>query len=282
MKVMITGAGGLLGAALVPALQARRDDVFAFRHAECDVTDAAAYAARARECRPEWILHLAAHTKVDACEQEPERASLVNAFGARNAAAAASECGAALLYVSTDYVFDGRATRPYEPGDPVAPLGVYGRTKWAGEEAVRELCARHAIVRTSWLFGPGGANFVDTMLDKARAGHALTVVDDQTGSPTYTPDLAAQLLRLADGRHFGTFHCTNSGSATWRELAQHAIAAAGLDVKVAPITTAELGRPAPRPAYSVLGNDWTERLTGRRMPEWRDAVERHVRSKVAA
>lgn len=276
MRALVTGAGGLFAAALVPALEARGDAVLALRRADCDVTRLEDLASRAKAFAPDWIFHCAAHTRVDDCEADEARAQLVNGLGARNAALAANAAGAGLLFLSTDYVFGGGANRPIAPYDPAAPLGAYGRSKWAGEQAVREVWARHVIVRTSWLFGPGGANFVDTILGRARGGHPLAVVDDQRGSPTFTRDLAAQVLRLVDGGQLGTFHCTNSGDCTWHELATFVVAQAGLGSEVKRLSSAELGRPAPRPAYSVLDNGWTDSVTGRSMPRWEDAVKRHL------
>lgn len=280
MRVVITGAAGLLAAAVLPALRDSGHETFPLGR-DVDVSDHRALLHAVAPHRPDWIFHLAAFTKVDLCESDAARAHLVNGLGARNAAMAALQSGAALLAVSTDYVFDGALGRPYHEYDATRPLSVYGQSKWAGEEAIREVCPRHTIVRTSWLFGKGGPNFVDTIVGRAREGQPLSVVDDQRGSPTYTPDLAAQLVRLADGGHFGTFHCTNAGEATWYDLAGHALRASGLDVKMERTTTARLARPAPRPAYSVLDNTWTERVTGSRMPEWRDAVDRHLRSHAA-
>ena len=206
----------------------------------------------------------------------------MNALGARNAALAAGSCGAAVLALSTDYVFDGTATAPYAEDAPAAPASAYGASKWAGEQAVRAVTARHAIVRTSWLFGPGGANFVDTILTRARAGQALHVVGDQRGSPTFTGDLAQGLRRLLEADAAGTFHCTNSGDCTWYDLAAHALACAGLDVPLARTDTASFPRPARRPAYSVLSNGRFEQVTGWRMPPWRDAVRRHLEATAGA
>lgn len=280
MRVVITGATGLLAAAVLPALRDAGHETFPLPR-DVDVTDPQALLHAVAPHRPDWIFHLAAFTKVDECETREGHAQLVNGLGSRNAAIAAIRADAALLALSTDYVFDGRSSRPYFEHDLPAPLGAYGRSKWAGEQAIRGLCPRATIVRTSWLFGRGGPNFVDTILARARAGQAIAVVDDQRGSPTATRDLAARLLRLAESDAFGTFHCTNAGEATWHDLATHAVACAGLDVRVERTSTAKLGRPAPRPPYSVLDNGWIERVTGEPMPDWRDAVERHVRSSAA-
>ncbi len=281
MKVLVTGAAGMLGHALMPALAAAGHEALGLDLPELDVTDFDAMCARARAFAPDWIAHLAAFTRVDDCESRPDQAFRVNGLGPRNAALAAAACGGALLAISTDYVFDGAAARPYREYDPAGPRPVYGASKWAGEQAVRELLPRHAIVRTSWLFGPGGPNFVDTILERARSGAALRVVDDQRGSPTFTLDLAPALVHLMESGQYGTFHCTNSGDCTWHDLAAEALSAARLEAPLAPCTTADFPRPAPRPAYSVLSNETFEAATGRRLPPWADAVRRHVASRAA-
>lgn len=275
MRIAVTGAAGLLAAAVLPVLRAAGHETHALGR-EVDVTDPAALRHAIAPIRPDWIVHLAAFTRVDECESDERRAHLVNGLGARNAARAAAGSDASLLALSTDYVFDGRAGRPCFEYDVAAPLNAYGRSKWAGEQAIRELAPRHAIVRTAWLFGPGGRNFVDTMVERARSGQPLAVVDDQRGSPTYTRDLADQMLRIIEGRHFGTFHVVNAGAATWHELASHAVARAGMRVTIGRLTTAELGRPAPRPACSVLDATASERVIGHALPDWRDAVDRHL------
>jgi dTDP-4-dehydrorhamnose reductase len=294
MKVMVTGASGMLGHALVPRLEAAGHDVVAVRHPQdaqapppgdpahhretrpIDVTDYPALLAAALETRPDWVVHLAAWTDVDGCEADPDRAFLVNGLGARNASLAAAEAGAAVLAMSTDYVFEGSVPAPRREQDPVSPLGAYGRSKAAGEQGVREVNTRHAIVRTSWLYGAGGKNFVDTILSRARAGGPLRVVDDQRGSPTWTADLAEGVLALLDARQFGTYHVTGSGDCTWHEFAVAICETAGVKAEVAAISSAELVRAAKRPAYSVLHNGNYEHVTGRRMPHWRDALARYL------
>jgi len=276
VRVLVTGAAGMLGQAVMPALAAAGHAALGLDLPELDVTRLEPLQRAVRGFRPDWVFHLAALTKVDECEARRDEAFLVNGQGARHAALAAVEAGAALLALSTDYVFDGTATSPYGESDDAHPQSVYGASKWAGEQAVREVHPRHAIVRTSWLFGPGGVNFVDTILARARAGEPLRVVDDQRGSPTFTRDLAQGLLRLMAAGAAGTYHCTNSGDCTWYELAVHAVASAGLDVPLERTDTAAFPRPAKRPAYSVLGNTSFEMVTGWRMPAWPDAVERHL------
>jgi dTDP-4-dehydrorhamnose reductase len=274
--VLVTGAAGMLGRAVMPALAAAGHTPLGLDLPGLDVTHFAPLERAARDFRPDWLFHLAALTRVDECEARRDEAFLVNAEGARNAALVAAGMGAGVLALSTDYVFDGAATRPYREADPVRPQSVYGASKWEGEKAVRAGNPRHLVVRTSWLFGAGGTNFVDTILSRARAGESLRVVDDQRGSPTFTADLAHGLLRLVAGAAPGTYHCTNSGECTWYDLAAHALACAGLDTPLGRTDTASFPRPAKRPAYSVLGNTLFEQATGWRMPEWQDAVRRHV------
>lgn len=278
MRVMVTGAGGLLGHAVVPVLRAKGDDVHAFTHAELDVTDGAKFTARATAVKPDWIFHLAAWAKVDDCEADPARAHRVNAEGSRHAAEAAKAAGAALLAISSDYVFDGTATTPWHEDDPTGPLNAYGASKLEGERAIRATGVRHLVVRTAWLFGDGGGNFVDSILKRARSGAPLAVVDDQRGSPTYTPDLAEGLRRLAGTAENGTYHVVNEGTASWHDLAAAAVKEAGLAVDVGRTTTAALARPARRPAYSALATGKFAAATGWKLPHWTDAVARHVRT----
>lgn len=283
MNLIVTGAAGMLAKALVPSLEAAGHDVLAPVEAEFDVTSPPASLVHDIEAwRTDWVIHLAAFTKVDECESQPERAREVNAEGSRNVAIAAHQAGAGVVAISTDYVFDGRGTTPYHEDQPAAPQSVYGRTKWEGEQAVRETVSRHQIVRTAWLYGAGGPNFVDTILRKARAGEPLKVVDDQRGSPTSAADLAEALVKLAVAGQYGTYHCTNAGDCTWHELAVHALARAGLGSPVARIDSATLARPARRPAYSVLSNLMFEHVTGHRMAHWQDAVDRYLGTKSAA
>jgi len=227
----------------------------------------------ARE-RPDWIVNCAAYTQVDRAEAEPEIAQRVNAAGAANLARAARITGARLLHMSTDYVFDGRAARPYREDDPVGPLNVYGRTKLAGEQAVRDIMPdAHLIVRTQWLFGPGGANFVATIVRLARERSELKVVNDQHGRPTYAPDLAAALWKLVACGARGTVHCANEGAATWFELATAAVAAAGLRTAVVPCSTGDMPRPARRPPYSVLDCTRYEGIAGSPLRPWQLALK---------
>jgi dTDP-4-dehydrorhamnose reductase len=274
--VLVTGANGMLAQALVPALERSGHEVLGVDVQDADISRPDALRHALRTFPPDWIFHLAAFTRVDDCESRPDEAYRVNGFGARNVALAAAGAGAAILALSTDYVFDGSASSPYREYDRTNPQSVYGASKWAGEQGVREVHPRHIIVRAAWLYGRGGVNFVDTILKRAAAGKPLRVVDDQRGAPTWTEDLAPALIRLAERGLHGTFHVTNSGDCTWHEFARHIVERAGLEVPVATTSSAALGRPAPRPAYSVLSNQFFEDGTGTRLPQWQEAVDRYL------
>jgi len=282
VKALVTGAGGMLGRALIPALEHGGHQVRALTHADVDVTQLAALERAAAEFRPDWVFHLAAFTKVDDCERQADHAFLVNGLGARNAALAAASVGASLVHVSTDYVFDGAKLSPYREYDDPGPLSVYGASKLAGERAVREVLPRHQIVRTSWLYGAGGPNFVDTILAKARAGDALKIVTDQRGAPTWTEDLADALVRLAVTGQYGTYHVTNDGFCTWHEFAVFFLAEAGIPIEVGTTDSLRFARPARRPANSTLSNLLYQQVTGHRLPDWQDAVRRYLHSRAAA
>lgn len=252
MKVLITGAGGALGRDLVSAFDGH--DVVAASHEQLDVSDRDAVLQALGASAPDAVVHAGAWTNVDGCELDPDRAFAVNALGTRHIVEAARLVRARVCYVSTDYVFDGHANQPYVEWDPTNPVSMYGRSKLGGE---RELGPEDAVVRTSWVCGRWGKNFVKTIFERARSGQALTVVDDQHGCPTFTEDLAEMIRRLVVERRPGIFHVTNQGPTTWFALAREVAGLGGLDPEqVQPITTAELDppRPAPRPAYSVLDN----------------------------
>src|SRR3954469_14738285 len=251
MRTVVVGAGGMLGQDVAPLA-----DV-ALTRAQLDVTDRDA--VREALSADDVAINCAAWTDVDGAEEHEDEAMRINRDGARNVAEAAG----AVLYVSTDYVFDGTKREPYVPSDPVNPLSAYGRTKLAGERATAEANPRHFIARSSWLFGAGGANFVDTILRLASERDSLRVVDDQTGSPTFTGHLGPALVALAQTEDYGIHHLAAAGSCSWFEFAREILARAGLDTPVEPCTTEEFPRPAPRPAYSVLGGGlppWTEGL----------------------
>jgi len=274
VNVLVTGAGGMLAQAVVPALSAAGHAVTPL--VDLDVTRADDVRGAMAEARPDWVFHLAAFTDVDGCESRPEHAMLVNGDGSGHVASAAAEVGAAVLAMSSDYVFPGDDPTPRREDDPTGPLSAYGRSKLAGELAVRAANPRHAIVRTAWLYGRGGKNFVDTIRARALAGGPLAVVDDQRGSPTWTEDLAGALVGLMERGAEGTFHATNEGACTWHEFAVVICALAGATVPVGHISSADLARPAKRPAFSVLDTTRLQRALGRALPHWRDALTRYL------
>jgi dTDP-4-dehydrorhamnose reductase len=248
---VVTGAGGMLGRAVLAQFAATRV-VTAQRRADCDLADRDATLRWFEAQQPRLIVHCAAWADVDGCEADPERAWRDNAEAARNVALAAAATGAALVHVSTDYVFAGDKATAYVEDDAPAPLGIYGRTKHAAEEHVQRHAPRAWIVRTSWLFGPGGRNFVRTIAGLVAVRDEIRVVDDQRGCPTYTHDLAAALAVVSGGLEFGIYHLTNAGACSWFELATAIAARLGSGCRVVPCTTAEFPRPAPRPRNSVL------------------------------
>jgi len=259
MRVFITGAGGQLGVDLVTATNRAgpHHEVIAAGHDRLDVADRDAVLQAITSTSPDVIVHAGAWTAVDACEADPDRAFAVNALGSRHVAEAAGRAGSHLIYVSTDYVFDGRRQEPYREWDATNPLSVYGRSKLGGEVEVRCLVPGATVVRTSWVCGANGANMVKTVLRLAAERPELAFVDDQHGCPTFTEDLAGMILQLAAARLPGVFHVTNQGPTTWYRFACEVLTAAGADRSIVrPITTAELQppRPAPRPANSVLDN----------------------------
>lgn len=279
MRVVVTGAGGQLGRELVAALAGHEVTGLDRRAVDVGDRDAVLQAVTARS--PDVVVHAAAWTDVDGCERDPDRAYRVNALGTRHVAEAARLAGAHLCYVSTDYVFAGDEQRAYTEWDEPRPRSAYGRSKLGGE---RELGPGDTVVRTSWLCGRHGRNFVKTMLLLAAEQDEIRVVDDQHGSPTFAADLAGAVRRLAVARLPGTYHVTNAGHTTWFTLARETLAAAGMEPeKVRPVATAELDppRPAPRPAWSVLDNA-ALRLSGLPLlPDYHEPLERLVRELVA-
>jgi dTDP-4-dehydrorhamnose reductase len=275
MRLLITGAAGMLGTDVVAAAAAH--DVIGLARADLDIADAASVRAAVRDVRPEAIVNCAAWTDVDGAETAEAQACAINGDGAGHVAAAAAEAGAHVVHVSTDYVFAGDAAEPYREDDPTGPRTAYGRSKLAGERAVAAAAPQgHAIVRTAWLFGPHGRNFVDTMLGLAATRDELSVVDDQLGCPTYTGHLAAALLRIAERRTRGVLHVAGGGACTWFALARETFARAGLNVTVHPCATADFPRPAPRPAYSVLRST---RSDAPALAPWQEGLAAHLAAR---
>lgn len=254
MKVLVTGARGMLGQDLVPILRDHGHTPVACDRATLDITDPAQIQAVFAQERPDVVIQCAAYTNVDGAETDVEGAFRINATGTQLVALACQAARIPLVYVSTDYVFDGTLGRPYREYDATNPQSIYGQSKYAGERHVQELLDRFYIVRTSWLYGRHGKNFVETMRKLGREKPQLSVVADQFGSPTWTVPLAHAIARLIETGRYGTYHATGRGETTWHGFTQKILALEGLEIPVLPITTAELGRPAPRPAYSVLEN----------------------------
>jgi dTDP-4-dehydrorhamnose reductase len=251
MKVLVTGANGQLGADVVAVFGAKFEVVGLSRE-QLDVSDLVQCQNVINSFRPDVVIHCAAYTAVDLAESEPDKAYQINAFGTRNMAMAAGQIGAKLCYISTDYVFDGRGSTPYTEYDNTNPQSVYGKSKRAGECMVQSFSRNYFIVRTSWVYGDYGTNFVKTMLKLGQDRESLKVVNDQVGSPTYTVDLANFLAELIVTEKYGIYHASNSGVCSWFDFAQAIFKGAGLAVQVEPCTTEEFPRPAPRPRYSVM------------------------------
>jgi len=276
VRILVTGAKGMLGSALLPCLEPQQE-VRGVDVEDFDICNESAVAKAFTDMRPESVFHLAAYTDVDGCELNPEKAEAVNVAGTRNVARACAESGAAMLYVSTDYVFDGSQDRPYREDDCPHPRSAYGRSKLRGEQFVQALVARHCMVRTSWLYGPRGKNFVATMLKLAREREDLQVVSDQRGSPTYTRHLAVMLEQLSRAQACGIYHVTGAGQCSWFEFAQAIVNAGGYNqVRVVPITSQKLGRPAPRPANSVLENRRLLESGLGALPHWTEGLAQYI------
>jgi dTDP-4-dehydrorhamnose reductase len=281
LRVLVTGAGGQLGLDLLDAFGDH--DVRGLTHGDLEIADEAAVVAAVRDHAPDLVVNAAAWTDVDGCESDPDHAHLVNAVGAWWVARACRLRGATMVHISTDYVFAGEGRigpdgerRPYTEFDPTDPINEYGRSKAAGERLIRETLPEHYIVRTAWVCGARGSNFVKTMLRIGEEQGSARVVEDQIGSPTFTRDLAAAIRDLAVTGRFGTYNRTNSGTCSWYEFAAAAYELAGLDVEMEAISSEELDRPAPRPAYSVLSGRHAAAAGLEPLPHWRDGLARFI------
>jgi dTDP-4-dehydrorhamnose reductase len=276
MKTMIFGASGLLGKELMREWTG--DEIVGLGSRDVDIRDAGKVREVVERERPEWIVLAAAYTNVDDCEGHPDLAFAVNRDGAVNVAKAAKQTAAKLLFLSSDYVFDGKKSSPYETGDPRNPQSVYGRSKAEAEARLLELLPECCITRTSWLFGTGGKCFPDTILKLAASRPTLDVVNDQRGCPAYAADLARAIIQLCRNHSSGIVHATNAGDCSWFEFAREIVKRAGLAAKVRPVSSQQMARPAPRPAYSVLSPASLHRCRIT-MPAWQDALERYLRER---
>ena len=276
MKVTILGATGLLGQALMREWTS--DQVVGLSSRDVDIRDAVKVHDVLQQHHPDWIVLAAAYTDVEGCESNQDRAFSVNRDGPVNVATAAKEIGAKLLFLSSDYVFDGKKTTPYETDDARGLQGVYGRSKAEAEVKLLEVLPGCCIARTSWLFGKGGKCFPDTILKLAATRPALDVVNDQRGCPTYSVDLARAIVQLCRANATGIVHATNAGNCTWFEFAHEIVSRAGLPTEVRPVSSQQMARPAPRPAYSVLSPK-SLRHWGISTPSWQDALQRYLRER---
>jgi dTDP-4-dehydrorhamnose reductase len=279
MRVTIFGASGLLGKALMREWNG--DTVTGLTSHAADIRDAKRVLDVVQETNPEWVVLAAAYTDVDGCEGNPDLAFAVNRDGAVNVAVAAKKVGARLVFLSSDYVFDGKKTTPYEIEDARNPQSVYGRTKAEAEIKLLDLLPDCCIARTSWLFGIGGKCFPDTILKLAASRPALDVVNDQRGCPTYSVDLAQAIVELCRKDASGIVHMTNAGDCSWFEFAQEIVSGGGLAAVVRPVSSQQMARPAPRPSYSVLSPARLQAL-GIEMPSWRDALRRYLEERQTA
>jgi dTDP-4-dehydrorhamnose reductase len=275
-RIFITGHRGMLGRELANVAQALGKEVSGADLPGCDITNRKQIENCILDAQPDFILHAAAFTAVDRCESEPDMAYLVNATGTQNVCLAAQSLNIPVMYISTDYIFDGTKPAPYDEWDAANPQSVYGKSKYAGECFVRELCPKHYIVRISWLCGHGGANFVETILKLAAERTELKVVNDQHGSPTFVNDLAPELFRLAEFGAFGTFHITNQGYTTWYDFAKKIVEFGKGKARVDPCATEEFPRPAPRPRNSRLSPRLYENAIGNRMTTWEEGLKKYL------
>ncbi len=280
MRVLIIGANGMLGKDLVRALSDASLDFQGLGKQDLDITDAYATENKLLEINPTIVILSAAYTLVDNCEDQKELANSINGDGAKNVALACKKINAKLLYVSTDYVFDGSKDSPYIEEDSTNPINVYGQSKLLGEKNVQETLENHLIIRTSWLFGLGGKNFVESILKRGEKGEDLKVVSDQVGAPTFTGDLAKSIVRLIQNGTKGTINVSNSGECSWQEFAAAIYSEIGVDKnKIASISTAEYGAKAPRPKNSRLSSVRFESVAGYKLRHWKEALKDYLEQR---
>lgn len=278
MKILVTGAKGQLGFDIVKELAKRNIPHRGVDVEDFDITDREAVLNSVLEFRPAAVIHCAAYTAVDKAEDEQELCRKINEDGTRNIAEACKATDAKMLYISTDYVFPGDGTHFYKPGDSTAPASHYGKTKLAGEEAVKKFLKKFFIIRISWVFGQNGNNFVKTMLRLGKERDSLNVVSDQIGSPTYTADLAPLLCDMASGEKYGIYHATNEGICSWAEFAAEIFRQAGMDTQVNPVPSSEYPTKAKRPLNSRLDKSSLTEAGFIRLPNWKDALHRFLQS----
>lgn len=275
MKILVTGSNGMLGHDLIDVLKDNHELILTTSKT-LDITDKDKVIEFIRENNPDIVINSAAYTDVDGCEENQDIAYAVNGDGVENLALGCREVDCPLVHVSTDYVFDGTARDPIREDGKIGPISVYGKSKLKGEEAIQKILDKFFIVRTAWLYGINGGNFPKTMLELAKNHSEITIVYDEVGTPTYTPDLAYAISQLIDTDYYGIYHITNSGHCSWCEFARYIFEVAGSDVNVIPVTASEFARPAPRPHYSVLENKrWIDNGF-EPLRHYKDAVKEYI------
>ncbi len=277
MKVLVTGVKGQLGYDVVNELTKRGHVAIGTDIEEMDITDKSSVDSVIKENMPEAVIHCAAYTAVDAAEDNVEICRKINAGGTQNIADVCKELDIKMIYISTDYVFDGEGDRPWEPEDERTPLNVYGQTKYEGELAVQNTLDKYFIVRIAWVFGVNGKNFIKTMLNLGKTRDSLTVVNDQFGSPTYTYDLAKLLVDMVETEKYGIYHATNEGICTWYEFACEIFKEAGMNVKVSPVSASEYPAKAKRPSNSCMSKEKLTENGFDKLPTWQDALARYLK-----
>lgn len=281
MKLLVTGAGGMLGQAVVPCLESRGHSVAAMPKEQMDVTNYAQVLDAVGEAKPDLVIHLAAFTKVDQAENEPHLAYHINGYGTENLAVVCASLNLPMMYISSDYVFDGEQKTPYTTWDATRPLSIYGKSKLAGERAVMRHLRRFYIARTSWLYGPNGKNFVDTIITAAEQGKPLRVVSDQHGTPTCTLSLSETIADLIATGRFGVYHASDDGVTNWFDFARAIVKNSGLKTDVSPIETKDMPRPATRPKYSVMDKTTLVSTIGRELPPWEESLNTYLQLRQA-
>ena len=277
MKVLVTGVKGQLGYDVVNELTKRGHIAIGTDIEEMDITDAGSVDKVIKESAPDAVVHCAAYTAVDAAEDNVDLCRKINAEGTQNIANVCKELDIKMVYISTDYVFDGEGERPWEPDDNRTPLNVYGQTKYEGELAVENTLEKFFIVRIAWVFGVNGKNFIKTMLNLGKTRDSLTVVNDQFGSPTYTYDLAKLLVDMVETDKYGIYHATNEGICTWYEFACEIFKQAGMDIKVSPVLASEYPAKAKRPSNSRMSKEKLTENGFEKLPTWQDALARYLK-----
>ena len=275
MKILITGSNGMLGHDLQEVLKDKHELILTTSKT-LDITDKHQVMKVICENRPDFVINSAAYTEVDGCEENQDIAYAVNGQGVRNLALACKEIDCPLLHISTDYIFNGKNDKPWVEDDEIGPISVYGKSKLRGEQAILEILDKYFIVRTAWLYGINGKNFPKTMLELSKDHSEITVVYDEVGSPTYTPDLSNAISQLIETDLYGIYHITNSGNCSWCEFAKYIFEIAEVDVNVIPVTASEFARPAPRPSYSVLENKNWIKNGFKPLRSYKEAIKEYI------